>query len=100
MKALLIYRPHSEQERPALDYMRDFAAQTGKQLPTLDPDSPQGAELCQLYDIMQFPAILVTDNEGHIQNLWKGEQLPTYSELSYYVDEKSALNEPRQDVHV
>jgi hypothetical protein len=100
MKAMLIYRPHSEQERPALDYLRDFAAQTGKQLPTLDPDSPQGAELCQLYDIMQFPAILVTDDEGHIQNSWVGERLPPFSELSYYVDEKSALREPRQDVHV
>lgn len=97
---MLIYRPHSEQERPALNYLRDFAAQTGKALPTLDPDSPQGADLCQLYDIMQFPAILVTDNEGHMQNIWTGGQLPTYSELSYYVEESSAAEEPRQDVHV
>jgi len=89
MKVLLIFRPNSEHERQALDYMRDFAAQTGKKLPTLDPDSPQGAEVCELYGIMQFPAILATDNEGHIQNLWLSDQLPTFSELSYYVNDNT-----------
>ena len=92
MKALLLYRPNSGHERQALDYLRDFAAQTGKTLPTLDPDTPEGANVCHLYDILQFPAILVADNEGHMQNLWLGEHLPTFSELSYYVDENTAIN--------
>lgn len=87
MKTLLFYRPNSEHERRALDYLRDFTAQTGKTLPTMDPDSPEGVEKCRLYDILQFPAILVTDTQGHQQNLWLGEHLPTFSELSYYVED-------------
>lgn len=95
MKTVLFYRPNSEHERRALDYLRDFAAQTGKKLPTLDPDSREGAELCRLYEIMQFPAIIATDDEGHLQNLWTGDRLPTYSEVSYYVPESTArTNEP------
>ncbi len=90
MKAVLIYRPNSENERRALDYMRDFTAQTGKTLPTLDPDSPEGAEFCRLYEVVQYPAIVVTDNEGHMQTMWASDQLPTYSELSYYVEQESA----------
>lgn len=86
----MLYRPNSEHERRALDYLRDFAAQTGKTLPTLDPDSREGVELCRLYEIMQFPAIIATDNEGHMQNLWTGDQLPTYGEVSYYVPETTA----------
>ena len=89
MKVTLFYRPNTEHERQALDYMRDFTAQTGKTLQTLDPDSPEGVDICRLYGIMQFPAILATDNEGHIQNLWLTSQLPTFSELSYYVDENT-----------
>lgn len=81
----MLYRPNSEHERRALDYLRDFTAQTGKKLPTLDPDSREGADVCRLYDIMQFPAILATDNEGHLQSLWVGDVMPTFSELSYYV---------------
>jgi len=86
MKTVLLYKSNSEHERQALDYLRDFTAQTGKTLPTLNPDSPEGADLCRLYDIMQFPTILVTDNDGHMQQLWSGDHLPTYSEVSYYVE--------------
>lgn len=86
MKTILFYRPNSENQRQALDYLRDFTSQTGKKLPTMDPDSPGGAELCRLYDILQFPAILVTDDDGAMQNLWTTDNLPTFSEVSYYVD--------------
>lgn len=87
MKSLLLYRPHSAHERQALDYLRDFAAQTGKTLPTLDPDTAEGANICKLYDILDFPAILVTDDDGRLQNLWITDQLPTFGELSYYVND-------------
>lgn len=85
MKTLLLYRPNSEHERLATDYIRDFKMQTGRDLETLDVDSPEGIELCKLYDIMQFPAVLVTNDDGHVQNLWMGELLPRISEVSYYV---------------
>lgn len=90
MKTLLLYRPNSPDERRALDYQRDFTGYTGKTLSTLDPDTREGAETCRLYDIVQFPTILVTDNDGRMQNLWVAEQLPTFSELSYYVEDKPA----------
>lgn len=86
MKTVLLYRPDSPHERQALDYMRDFAMQTGKTLPALNPDSPEGAQLCQLYDIVQYPAILVTDDTGHLQNLWLGDNLPSFGEIGYYVE--------------
>jgi hypothetical protein len=89
MKTVLLYRPNSEHERQALDYMRDFTAQTGKHLQTMDPDSPSGTDLCKMYDILQFPAILVTDDDGAMQNLWTAGNLPTFSEVSYYIDEGS-----------
>ncbi len=96
MKTLLLYRPNSEHERQALDYIRDFAAQTGKRLQTLDPDTPEGVDACRLYDILQFPAILVVDNQGNMQNMWRGDHMPTFSELSYYVDADTAINESKK----
>ncbi|MGH7196209.1 MAG: hypothetical protein ACREGJ_00400 [Candidatus Saccharimonadales bacterium] len=88
MKTVLLYRPNSEHERVVLDYLRDFERVTGKQLPTMDVDSREGIEKVQLYDIMQYPAILATDNEGHVQQLWQGEPLPRIGEVSYYVEDK------------
>ena len=66
------------------DYLRDFERQTGKKLAQMDVDSVQGMDICRLYDIVSYPAIVATDNDGHVQQIWQ-ETLPTISELGYYV---------------
>lgn len=86
MRTVILYRPNSEHERLVLNYLRDFQRQTGKVLPQIEVDSVEGVELCRVYDIMAYPAILVTDNEGHVQQLWQGLPLPTISEVGYYVE--------------
>lgn len=85
MKTLLFYRPNSEHERLVLDYLRDFKMRTGKEIPTQDVDTPEGVHLCGLYGIMEYPAIVVTDDDGRVQNVWTGETFPLINELSYYV---------------
>lgn len=85
MKTLILYRPNSDHERTVIDYLRDFKMQTGKDVPTMDADSREGTQLSELYGIMQYPAVLVTDDEGHVQNLWTGSAMPRIGELSYYV---------------
>ena len=83
----MLYRTNSEHATSVEAYLRDFYSRTGKELTTIDVDTPEGAELCKLYDIVQYPAILVTDSNGNLQNLWAGDNLPTISEVSYYVSD-------------
>lgn len=90
MKGYIFYRPNTEHERKALDYIRDFAMQTGKTLPAINPDTRHGAEMAALYGIMEYPAILTINDQGILQNLWIGSQLPSFSELSYYIPQESA----------
>lgn len=85
MKTLMFYRPNSEHERQVLDYLRDFKMRTGKDIPTIDVDTPEGIQKCQVFGIMQYPTIVVTDDEGHIQNMWAADLMPPINELSYYV---------------
>lgn len=85
MNTVLLYRPNSEHERLVLDYLRDVKMQTGKELPTMDVDSPEGSELCRLYDIMEYPAILVRDDNGKLITTWVGQTLPRIGEVSYYI---------------
>ena len=86
MKTVLLYRANSEHERLVLDYLRDFKMQTGKDLPTMEVDSAEGMELCRMYDIVEYPAILARNNDGQVQNLWTGQTLPRIGEVSYYVE--------------
>lgn len=85
MKAIVIYKDESDHAREVNDYLRDFKRQTGHDLETMDPDSPDGADFCRAYDIVEYPSIVAISDDGVMQNLWRGRPLPTISEVSYYV---------------
>ena len=85
MKAVIVFKEDSEQARPVLEYLRDFEHQTGHKLDTIDPDSVEGAELCRVYDIVEYPTVVAMSEDGMALNSWRGLPLPTISEVSYYV---------------
>ena len=84
MKATLIYRSDSEHGRPVEDFLRDFRIRTGREVATLDPDSPEGIDMCRTYDIVEYPTVLAMTDDGQLLNSWRGLPLPTISEVSYY----------------
>src|SRR5687767_3609646 len=88
MKTLILYRPNSEHATQVESYIRDFKRQTGHDLQTLDVDSPEGVEKCRVYDIVEYPTIVATDDQGHIQNMWRGTNFPLISELSFHVTDE------------
>lgn len=85
MKTFIVFKEESDHARPVLDFLRDFERQTGKIIPTVDPDSRDGADTCRAYDIVEYPSVVALDDNGQMQNMWRGLPLPTISELTYYV---------------
>ncbi len=85
MRVVVIYKYESDHAREVLDYLRDFSRQTGHVIEEIDPDTPDGSQLCRVYDVVEYPTILALDSEGRQQNMWRGRPLPTISEVSYYV---------------
>lgn len=84
MRTFVVYKVESDHARAVIDYLRDFKRQTGKDLETVDPDTRSGAALCRTYDIVEYPTLVALDDNGVLQNLWRGQPLPTISEVSYY----------------
>jgi len=84
MKSIIIYKPESDHARAVEEYLRDFSSRTGRELETIDPDSSEGAEMCRVYDIVEYPSVIALSDDGQLQNSWRGLPLPTISELSYY----------------
>ena len=87
MKVVVVYKQERDYTRSVLDWLRDFTRQTGKVIEEVDPDTREGASLCRAYDIVEYPTLIAIDNEGLLQNMWRGAILPTISEVSYYVRE-------------
>lgn len=85
MKVIVVCRDQGETARDVNEYLREFSRRTGQELPTIDPDTRDGAALCRLYDIVEYPTIVATDDSGTMLTMWRGIPLPTINEVSYYV---------------
>ena len=85
MRVVMVYKDETDYARQVTDYLRDFTRQTGSELETLNPDTPDGASFCRTYDIVEYPPLIALSDDGVMQNTWRGLPLPTISEVSYYV---------------
>ena len=85
MRVVVIYKEATDYARQVTDYIADFKRQTGHDLETMNPESPDGISFTTTYDILEFPTIVALSDNGQLQNQWRGLPLPTISEVSYYV---------------
>lgn len=84
MKTFVVYQIESDHAREVMTFLSDFTRQTGRVLETIDPNTREGSSLCRTYDIVEYPSVVAVDDNGVLQNLWRGRPLPTVSEVSYY----------------
>ena len=85
MKVIILHKLNAETDTQLQGYLRDFEQRTGKQIELMDVEGKEGVELAQIYDILQFPAILVREDMGELVQAWSEiDKWPTISELSYY----------------
>jgi hypothetical protein len=87
MKLLVFYRTQSEFATPVESFLRDLGRErdVSDKLEVIDPDSREGTSKIRIYDIMQFPTLLVVDDFGSIVHSWSGEQLPMTDEVLGYL---------------
>ncbi len=87
MKVLVVYKKESDHARLVMDWLNDFQRQTGKIIEEVDPETREGEMICRTHDIVEYPTLVALNNEGQVQNMWRGRTLPTISEVSYYVQD-------------
>jgi 3-deoxy-D-manno-octulosonic acid (KDO) 8-phosphate synthase len=85
MKVLILYRPNSEHGRLIEDFIHEYQHRhQATHLEVLSIDTREGSATATLYDIMQYPAILVVQTDGNVQKVWQGETLPLMDEVASY----------------
>lgn len=85
MKILILYRPASEHSRRIEEFIRGYQDRHHTHtIEVLSLDTRDGAATASLYDIMQYPAILVIQNDGSVQRVWQGDSLPLMDEVASY----------------
>jgi hypothetical protein len=85
MKVLILYRPNSEHGRVIEEFVHDYQSRhRSDRVEVLNIDSRDGGAIAMLYDIMEYPAILVLRNDGNVQKIWQGKSLPMMDEVASY----------------
>jgi len=86
MNVLVLYRPNTEYRSAVDEFVRSFQqrAADAYKIELLSVDTREGSVKAQLYDVMQFPAVLVVDDQGLMQQMWVGENLPLIDEVIAY----------------
>jgi len=86
MKVLILYRPNSEHGRLTEEFIHEYETRhQSDHLEVLNIDTREGSAIATLYDIMQYPAILVLQTDGYVQKVWQGDSLPLMDEVASYV---------------
>ena len=85
MKVLVLYRPNSEHGRLVEEFIRDYqrAGHNGR-MEALNIDTRDGAAMASVYDVVEYPSIIVIRDDGSILQAWQGSQLPMQNEVAAY----------------
>ena len=84
MKVMIFYKDNTDTTRMVTDFLWDLERQTGHPPEIIDPESREGVDLCHMYGIWQWPAIVAVSDSGILQKMWLGTPLPTINEISFY----------------
>jgi hypothetical protein len=82
MKVTILYREKSEHRMATENFLRDLEKETTVKAKVLDADSREGVGFAELYGIMAYPAIVVTQDDGQLQRMWADGRLPIPSEVA------------------
>lgn len=78
----MLYRSRSEHARACESFIGDFERSTTEKVEKKELDSKDGARFAELYDIVEYPAIVVTRDDGEFVRQWAGTNLPPVSEVA------------------
>lgn len=85
MKAIILYHPQSAEARTIEEYAHNFANRSSKDIELLSLETRDGAATATLYDIVQYPTLMVLSGDGQLHKAWQGSSLPLMDELAAYL---------------
>lgn len=84
---MILYHPMSEQARPVEEFVHELSRNSpSTSIELLSLEERAGAEMAQLYGVMNYPAIFVVQNDGQVLKMWDGLPLPLRNEVAGYLN--------------
>lgn len=88
MKVLIFYRQDSEQRRAVDEFIHEFNRRyPDRELTLIDVDSVQGSQQADVYDVVQYPTAIATNDDGGTLQRWDPGQMPLMNEVAYFANQ-------------
>lgn len=82
MRLTVLYRERSDHARAVTEFVEMLRRRyPGKKAHLLDIDTREGAAEASMYDVVRYPAVIVTTYEGRVSQVWQGLPLPLIDEV-------------------
>lgn len=85
MRVVVVYKEYSDYAREVDEWINEFEHRSGFEIERLDPETPEGETFCVARDILEYPTIAVTDDDGKTHGMWHGTPLPVIDEVVGYI---------------
>lgn len=85
MRLVCVWREGQDYSRTVEEWIREFERRTGVEMESLDPDTRDGEGFCRAYDVVEYPTILALGDNGAALAVWRGQMLPTFDEVTYWL---------------
>lgn len=85
MRVACVWRRESDYGRMVEEWLTEFERRTGTEIENIDPDTRDGAGFCRAYDIVEYPTLIALNDDGGVLAVWRGQMLPTFDEVNYWV---------------
>lgn len=66
------------------EWLREFERRTGREVESVSPDTREGESICNAYDVVEYPTIMVLSNDGAVIASWRGRNLPMFDEVAQW----------------
>jgi hypothetical protein len=82
MKAILFINSRAAKDNQLqINKLKSDLKVHGVILEEVNSESANGSERSQIYDVVSFPAVVITREDGGTQSVWQGE-IPDYAQIS------------------
>ena len=86
MKLRILYHQNDEYSTKVENFVEECKKESSQDIDLVSLETPEGASIASIYDITDYPAILVLRDDGQLNRGWQGPNFPTIDEVIGYLN--------------
>jgi hypothetical protein len=86
MKLCILYHPKGEYATQTEQFAEECKRISSQPIELISLETPSGASLASVYDVVDYPAMLVIREDGQLNKGWQGGGFPSVEEVVGYLN--------------